>query len=298
MKKIAALVLLTALLLALPVFASEKTTFYGLFQKWEKEGYPDYVCGVWLTYGGAEKSGTLPELDSACFNVSLLPGKEGERGREEILSLVSDGAQIRFLEGKYSRNELVRLQDTIMKRFAAEFPRGCASSGVVEPGNYIEVNLYRGKTPVTDLETSSGLTADHYEEIKDGISVEKVEERVKALEAFGKKLEAEYGEKVRVTLYDGRIELLFSDYATHVALFPDEQVYALSARPPYWLLLLPLVLLVAVLLFLTVRRRAVLLPAEGTAEHSRASVEAQAASLLVSPSEETDARILDEIMKK
>ena len=53
-------------------------TMGDLYQAWGGyEGYPDYICGVWSTDGGMSN-----------MTVAVTKDKAGERGKEEILSLL------------------------------------------------------------------------------------------------------------------------------------------------------------------------------------------------------------------
>ena len=66
-----------------------------MVQDWHKNGYPSYVCGVWS------------ETDQTNhFVIGIVSGEEGENGKKEILSQLSDPDSISFVTQKFSHDML------------------------------------------------------------------------------------------------------------------------------------------------------------------------------------------------
>ena len=82
----------------------EVKTINDLFQYWEFNGYPDYVCGVWSTDGSENN-----------LTVGILKTDEGENGKDEILSKIENDEAVTFEYQKYSKNYLFEIQNHRIK---------------------------------------------------------------------------------------------------------------------------------------------------------------------------------------
>ena len=75
-----------------------------LYQAWGGyEGYPDYICGVWSTDGGMSN-----------MTVAVTKDKAGERGKEEILSLLENPNSVTFTYQSYSYQELQEVNEAVV----------------------------------------------------------------------------------------------------------------------------------------------------------------------------------------
>ena len=82
-------------------------TMADLYQDWYASGkyeynYPDYVCGVWT------ETGDMSELV-----VAVTKDEAGEKGKEEILSLIENDDSVKFTYQSYTYKELRQVQDEI-----------------------------------------------------------------------------------------------------------------------------------------------------------------------------------------
>lgn len=114
-------------------------TMGDLYQAWGGYvGYPDYVCGVWSTDGGMTS-----------LTVAVTDDQAGEKGREEILSLLKDPDTVTFTTHKYSYKELLAVNDTIVERMIA--------GG--SPINSCGIHEMENKVCITVLETAENAEA-------------------------------------------------------------------------------------------------------------------------------------------
>ncbi len=130
-------------------FAESKDNFYvfeELFQQWQQNGYPDYVCGVWIKNGDGDR-----------ITVSVLKGEEGEKGKREILEYIGNKTSVSFEYGEYSYNELLSVRNEIMKD---SLEKHILSAGVSNQANkvYVGMNLHSGTDEQTE-KTMSELKA-------------------------------------------------------------------------------------------------------------------------------------------
>ncbi len=82
-------------------------TMGDLYQSWFENAeyeyaYPDYVCGVWTETG-----------DMSQLVVAVTKDEAGEKGKEEILSLIENDDSVKFTYQSYSYKELRQVQDEI-----------------------------------------------------------------------------------------------------------------------------------------------------------------------------------------
>ena len=150
----------------------EVKTINDLFQYWEINGYPDYVCGVWSTDGSEQN-----------LTVGILKTDEGENGKSEILEKIENDEAVTFEYQKYSKNYLFEVQNYLFGYYKT------VQDGVEEvvPSSYIDEtkNVYV-------VEILEGAEND---------------ERVTALLSnlktqFGKAVKEEYGAKLINTMVE------------------------------------------------------------------------------------------------
>ena len=104
-------------------------TMGDLYQAWGGwEGYPDYICGVWSTDGGM-----------TCLTVAVTDDKAGEKGKQEILSLLADPNTVTFTTQKYSYRELLAVMDDITARMGADSP--IVACGIYEMENKVHATM-------------------------------------------------------------------------------------------------------------------------------------------------------------
>ena len=98
MKKTIALLLalLTVLLLAVPALA---LTGYELFTRWEQDGYPEDVTGVFYN------------TETQCLAILLTDNTEARQ--KAIRESLTDGDTLTFFTGRYSHAELEAVRDVI-----------------------------------------------------------------------------------------------------------------------------------------------------------------------------------------
>ena len=95
-----------------------------LYEAWMRQGgVPDYISGVWSTDGG-------------CVNLTfgVVQGEAGEKGRQEILTLVKNDTTVTIVYQTYSRNYLYQIQKEI-EEVSFEKGLGLVAAGVLEREN-------------------------------------------------------------------------------------------------------------------------------------------------------------------
>ena len=105
-------------------------TMGDLYQAWGGyEGYPDYICGVWSTDGGMSN-----------MTVAVTKDKAGERGKEEILSLLENPNSVTFTYQSYSYQELQKVNEAVVKRMIAG-DRSIVACGIYEMENKVHISV-------------------------------------------------------------------------------------------------------------------------------------------------------------
>lgn len=105
-------------------------TMGDLYQAWGGyEGYPDYICGVWSTDGGMSN-----------MTVAVTKDKEGERGKEEILSLLENPNSVTFTYQSYSHQELQEVNEAIVERMIAG-DHSIVACGIYEMENKVHISV-------------------------------------------------------------------------------------------------------------------------------------------------------------
>lgn len=95
-----------------------------LYDAWMRQGgVPDYISGVWSTDGG-----------SINLTFGVVKGEEGEKGKQEILTLIKDDSTVTIVYQTYSRNYLYRIQKEIEETYF-ENGLGLVAAGVNEKEN-------------------------------------------------------------------------------------------------------------------------------------------------------------------
>lgn len=103
-----------------------------LFQHWENDGYPDYVCGVWSTNGGMEHLTVAVNTESA---------------QDEILELIENDSSVAFAYQKYSKNQLLSIIDEMNGRLSEyEYAEsvGFVCMGLNEYDNRVDISFKIG----------------------------------------------------------------------------------------------------------------------------------------------------------
>jgi len=122
-------------------------TMGDLYQAWGGYvGYPDYVCGVWSTDGGM-----------ASMTVAVTDDAAGEKGKEEILSMLANPETVIFTTQKYSYRELQQVMDEITARMGGDSP--IVACGVYEMENAVHVTVNKDHQDAED--TMARLTAQY-----------------------------------------------------------------------------------------------------------------------------------------
>ena len=105
-------------------------TMGDLYQAWGGyEGYPDYICGVWSTDGGMSN-----------MTVAVTKDEAGERGKEEILSLLENPNSVTFTYQSYSYQELQEVNEAIVERMIAG-DQSIVACGIYEMENKVHVSV-------------------------------------------------------------------------------------------------------------------------------------------------------------
>lgn len=95
-----------------------------LYEAWVSgDCVPDYITAVISTDGGNDN-----------LTFGLVEGEAGEKGRDEIMSLVRDDSTVTIMYQTYSRNELYRIQDEIVDEYFGK-DLGLVTAGVSESAN-------------------------------------------------------------------------------------------------------------------------------------------------------------------
>ena len=101
-----------------------------LYQAWGGyAGYPDYICGVWSTDGGMSN-----------MTVAVTKDKAGERGKEEILSLLENPNSVTFTYQSYSYQELQEVNEAVVERMMAG-DRSIVACGIYEMENKVHISV-------------------------------------------------------------------------------------------------------------------------------------------------------------
>ena len=105
-------------------------TMGDLYQAWGGyAGYPDYICGVWSTDGGMSN-----------MTVAVTKDKAGERGKEEILSLLENPNSVTFTYQSYSYQELQEVNEAIVSRMKAG-DQSIVACGIYEMENKVHISV-------------------------------------------------------------------------------------------------------------------------------------------------------------
>ena len=105
-------------------------TMGDLYQAWGGyAGYPDYICGVWSTDGGMSN-----------MTVAVTKDKAGERGKEEILSLLENPNSVTFTYQSYSYQELQEVNEAVVERMVAG-DRSIVACGIYEMENKVHISV-------------------------------------------------------------------------------------------------------------------------------------------------------------
>ena len=112
-------------------------TCYELFQYWEQNGYPEYVCGVWSTNGSTKK-----------ITIGILENYyAGGNKVEDILKVnVEDDSNLTIVYQKHSKNKLLDIMDDMnvyLETKSTEY--GLVSAGIYDDKNIVELSIKTAK---------------------------------------------------------------------------------------------------------------------------------------------------------
>ncbi len=127
-----------------------------LYQSWNEQ-FPDYISGVWSTDGGTANL-TFGIAESADF----------EESKNEILSLIKNDTGVTFVQQKYARNELMRIQEEMHKYFEDAATNGLCSMGLYDTQNCIQVEFLESKK---EDENTKQLIASLQEQYGDAVRI-------------------------------------------------------------------------------------------------------------------------------
>ena len=127
-----------------------------LYQSWNEQ-FPDYISGVWSTDGGINNL-TFGIAESADF----------EESKNEILSLIKNDTGVTFVQQKYARNELMRIQEEMHKYFEDAATNGLCSMGLYDTQNCIQVEFLESKK---EDENTKQLIASLQEQYGDAVRI-------------------------------------------------------------------------------------------------------------------------------
>lgn len=161
MKRILLLVICFLLMYSFCVTVNaENTGIYDtagkLYEAWISQGgVPDYISGVWSTDGS---------MNNLTFGVVM--GESGEKGQQEILSLVRDDSTVTIVNQTYSRNYLYQIQEELVDAY---FDKGL---GLVTAGVYEQENklLFEVNAAFSDNADTLALIQQITEQYGDAVS--------------------------------------------------------------------------------------------------------------------------------
>ncbi len=107
--------------------------FYQLYESWYAEGYPDYVCGVYSL------DGTMENLV-----VGITNDEKGEKGAQEILSLIENDSGVSFEYMKYTYAELQEVRLKVKAQLKEKTDSGLIFTwgvGISETQNAVVVTM-------------------------------------------------------------------------------------------------------------------------------------------------------------
>lgn len=114
-------------------------TMGDLYQAWGGYvGYPDYICGVWSTDGGMTS-----------MTVAVTDDEAGEKGKQEVLSMLADPNTVTFTTQKYSYRALQQVMDEITARMGGDSP--IIACGVYEMENAVHVTVHEGHEEAREI---------------------------------------------------------------------------------------------------------------------------------------------------
>ncbi|MBQ8207627.1 MAG: hypothetical protein IJZ89_02720 [Clostridia bacterium] len=155
MKKIFTLMLtaIFALVLVTTASAAQFKDAVELYWSWVDENYPEYVTGVWSTYG-----------DMNNLTIGVLNNEVGEAGKAEMLELIERDSSITFVYQDFPRLLLMEIMDELN----SYIERGLAFShgGLYDPENRVKITLDINKK---NDPTSEAIKAEMIEKYGDAI---------------------------------------------------------------------------------------------------------------------------------
>ncbi len=122
-----------------------------LYEAWVSQGcVPDYISGVWSTYG-----------DTSHLTFGLVEGEAGELGKQEILALVRNDATVTIVYQTYSRNYLYRIQEEVVDAYFGK-NLGLVTAGVDEYNNTLCFEVHTDYANNADTLAMIQLVTEQY----------------------------------------------------------------------------------------------------------------------------------------
>lgn len=229
-----------------------------LYQSWN-ERYPDYISGVWSTDGSMNNL-TFGIAESADF----------EAAENEILSLIKNDDSVTIVRQKYTRNDLLRIQEELYKYFEDAQNNGLCATGLYETENCVQVEF---------LESA------------------KENETTKALIVY---LQEAYGDAVRIAWSEGYVTLTLEEKPAAFTEFTDLTTRTRWYDAFFTVIACLCVLSVCGFVFIRKKQTAALQTVTGTVEtgsrhYTKKEVEAAVTNTAETPDTALDKRIMDMI---
>ena len=122
-----------------------------LYEAWvSQDCVPDYISGVWSTYG-----------DTSHLTFGLVEGEAGELGKQEILALVRNDATVTIVYQTYSRNYLYRIQEEVVDAYFGK-NLGLVTAGVDEYNNTLCFEVHTDYANNADTLAMIQLVTEQY----------------------------------------------------------------------------------------------------------------------------------------
>lgn len=148
------LALLLPLLLAVPALALDS---YELFARWEQDGYPEDVTGVFYN------------TETKCLAVVLTENTEARQ--KELRDTLTDGETLTFFAGEYSHAQLAECAAAITGDMAENGLAGTVTIGWGKDGGFGESGMDFRVVVKTDAGNVAALT-ERYAEYSEMVTVE------------------------------------------------------------------------------------------------------------------------------
>lgn len=150
-------VLLAVVMMAVAAVPAMALTSYELFARWEQDGYPDDVTGVFYN------------TETSCLAVVLTDNTEARQ--KELRGTLTDGETLTFFTGEYSHAQLAERAAAIERDMAENGLTGTVSIGWGKDGGYGAEGKDFRVVIKTDKDAAAALT-ERYAEYSEMVTVE------------------------------------------------------------------------------------------------------------------------------